>query len=60
MSGACLMSAISLVLTKKVAKKVEKTVILFHIGIGIMLSGLVGLVMLGRPSNPGRGWKFMS
>jgi len=47
--GACLMSAFSLVVTKMVATKVDKTVILFYIGVGIVVAGTAGLFSVGRP-----------
>jgi len=51
-SGACLMSAIGIVLTKKISKKLEKTVILFYLGVASSICGGIGLVSLGHPGNP--------
>eukprot|EP00088_Acartia_fossae_P008244 TRINITY_DN13925_c0_g1_i1.p1 TRINITY_DN13925_c0_g1~~TRINITY_DN13925_c0_g1_i1.p1 ORF type:complete len:486 (+),score=101.79 TRINITY_DN13925_c0_g1_i1:36-1493(+) len=49
---ACLMSALGLVLTKKIAKQVEKIVILFYLGVASVILGLVGLFTFGEPANP--------
>ena len=49
---ACLMSALGIVLTKKISKKVEKTVILTYLGFASTVCGAIGLVSLGQPSNP--------
>jgi len=50
--SACFMSALGLVLTKKISKKVEKTVILFYMGIAYILFGSISLFALGNPSIP--------
>ena len=49
---ACFMSALGIVLTKKISKKVEKTVILFYLGIAYVICGSIGLFSVGVPSNP--------
>jgi len=51
-SLACFMSAIGIVLTKKISKKIEKTVILFYLGLASAICGGIGLFSLGTPSNP--------
>jgi len=56
--GACLMSALSLVLTKMVATKVDKTVILFYIGVGIVVAGTAGLFSVGRPRLALPAWEW--
>jgi len=56
--GACLMSALSLVLTKMVATKVDKTVILFYIGVGIVVAGTAGLFSVGRPQLDLPAWEW--
>jgi len=56
--GACLMSAMSLVLTKMVATKVDKTVILFYIGVGIVVAGTAGLFSVGRPRLDLPAWEW--
>jgi len=50
--SACFMSALGLVLTKKISKIVEKTVILFYMGIAYILFGSISLFTLGNPSIP--------
>jgi len=49
---ACLTSAAGMVMTKLITKRVEKTVILFYLGLASALCGAVGLFSLGRPSVP--------
>jgi len=49
---ACFMSALGIVLTKKISKKVEKTVILFYLGVAYVVCGSAGLFSAGNPSNP--------
>jgi len=56
--GACLLSAMSLVLTKMVATKVDKTVILFYIGVGIVVAGTAGLFSVGRPRLDLPAWEW--
>ena len=50
--SACLMSALGIVLTKLTSAQVEKLIILFYLGIAITVCGSIGLLSLGRPSNP--------
>ena len=54
---ACLMSALGLVLTKKISKKVEKTVILFYLGLASAICGAIGLFSVGTPSIPA-AWEW--
>ena len=49
---ACLMSALGIVLTKKISKKVEKTVILFYLGLASAICGVIGLFSVGNPGVP--------
>ncbi len=51
-SLACLASAIGIVLTKKIAKQTEETVITFYLGVASVICGLIGLFCTGQPSNP--------
>jgi drug/metabolite transporter (DMT)-like permease len=51
-SLACLASAIGIVLTKKIAKQTEETVITFYLGVASVICGLIGLFSTGQPSNP--------
>ena len=46
------MSALSIVLTRKISKKVETTVILLYMGIAYVICGCAGLFSVGKPSNP--------
>ena len=46
------MSALGIVLTKLTSAQVEKLIILFYLGIAITVCGFIGLLSLGRPSNP--------
>jgi drug/metabolite transporter (DMT)-like permease len=41
-----------MVTTKLITKRVEKTVILFYLGLASALCGTAGLFSVGRPSNP--------
>ena len=50
--SACVMSALGIVLTKLTSAQVEKLIILFYLGIAITVCGFIGLLSLGRPSNP--------
>ena len=45
---ACLMSALGIVLTKLISKKVEKVVILLYLGLAAIICGSVGLTMFGQ------------
>ena len=49
---ACLMSALGVVLTKKITKQVDKNVIMFYLGVGTIVCGFIGLFGFGKPSNP--------
>ena len=51
-SLACLASAIGIVLTKKISKQTEETVITFYLGVASVVCGLIGLFSAGNPSNP--------
>ena len=50
--GACLMSAIGIVLTKKLTHKFQKNVIMFYLGCATVVSGGSGLLIAGTPSIP--------
>jgi len=51
--SACLMSALGIVLTKFISKKVEKLIILFYLGVASSMCGSIGLFTFGHPSCPG-------
>ena len=55
---ACLTSAVGMVTTKLITKRVEKTVILFYLGLASWLCGAVGLFSVGRPSIPA-WWEWL-
>ncbi len=46
------MSALGVVLTKKITKQVDKNVIMFYLGVGTVVCGFIGLFGFGAPSNP--------
>ena len=48
-----MMSALGIVLTKLISKKVEKLIILFYLGVASSMCGSIGLFTLGHPSCPG-------
>ena len=50
--SACMMSALGIVLTKLISKKVEKLIILFYLGVASSLCGAIGLFTFGQPSIP--------
>jgi len=56
--GACFMSATGLVLTKLIAKQVEKTTILFYLGVASFICGGAGLLSFGHPSLSPPGWEW--
>ena len=47
---ACLMSAMGIVFTKLISQHVEKTVILFYLGLATVVCGTSGLTLFGEPS----------
>ena len=53
MLSACLLSALGIVLTKLISKKVEKLIILFYLGVASCMCGTIGLFTFGQPSCPG-------
>lgn len=50
--SACMMSALGIVLTKFICKKVEKLIILFYLGVASSMCGSIGLFTFGHPSCP--------
>jgi len=50
--SACVMSALGIVLTKFISKKVEKLIILFYLGVASSMCGAIGLFTFGHPSVP--------
>jgi drug/metabolite transporter (DMT)-like permease len=51
-SLACLASAISLVLAKRITGQVEDSVITFYLGLASLLCGFIGLFSVGSPGIP--------
>ena len=47
-----MMSALGIVLTKFISKKVEKLIILFYLGVASSMCGSIGLFTFGHPSCP--------
>jgi len=56
---ATTMSAIGIVLTKLLANKVEKAVILFYLGLAAAFCGAVGLVTLDKPKLAVPAWEWI-
>ena len=54
---ACLMSALGIVLTKEISQMVEKTVILFYLGLSSAVCGAIGLFSVGTASMPA-AWEW--
>merc|ERR1712037_1066001 len=53
------MSAVGIVLTKLLANKVEKAVILFYLGLAAAICGTVGLVTLDKPRLAVPAWEWI-
>jgi len=56
---ATTMSAVGIVLTKLLANKVEKAVILFYLGLAAAICGTVGLVTLDKPKLAVPAWEWI-
>jgi len=56
--GACNMSALGLVLTKLISKKVEKAVIMFYLGVAGGVCGITALMSFGTPSLDPPLWEW--